>query len=63
MKARPVTHAGQRAPGEEEVDRVGDRPAGHDPDAEDEHEVDDDEQVVDQFASIRVVAAGTARER
>ena len=37
----------ERSPGEEEVDRVGDRTPGHDTDAEHEGEVDGDEQVVE----------------
>ena len=37
----------QRAPRQEEVERVGDRPAGDQPDAEHEHEVHREDEVVD----------------
>ena len=45
---RQTGHPGrQRAAGQEEVDRVGDLAAGQHPDAEDEGEVEEDDQVVD----------------
>ena len=47
MNASPVTQAGSDRPDRKKSMRVRDRPPGHQPDAQDEDEVDGDERVVD----------------
>ena len=47
-EGQPGDPGRQRATREEEVDRVRDPPTGHQPDREDESEVDRDDQVVDE---------------
>ena len=47
MNARPVTHAGSLAAGQEEVQAGRDLASGDEADAENEDEVDRDKQVVE----------------
>ena len=62
MKARPVTQAGSDRPERKKSMRVGHRSPGHDPDAEDEDEVERDDDVVDGVGVDEGACGGQTRQ-